>query len=472
MEGRGRGPPGEALPPRGGPPSGKGPPGEKGPPVGEMPIQASPRAKAVFDYWTSERIASAVPRDYEIESTTGERKLRTRALQNVVADDNWTAGGNIANAAGRLFFTMGGSRYVCSGTVVSDNGTPDRSLIVTAAHCVYDEDTDTFGYNFLFIPRQDDGGTDRSNSACSDDPFGCWVPEFAVVDSRWRDGVWSSIIPYDYAILVVPDYPDNHSAGYENAGNHVLDSAVTPMEVDFANEQNLENDSTGQFMGYSYNKDPKFRFCRQPLVARSDRWVIPGCMLSGGSSGGPCQPDPQGNGKLFSVISYSYSSNGEQVGMGGARLDSSGFSCVYSRAVMAPLESTGEVISLFNGEACPTAPSCPFAESELVITITTDNYPGETSWKLVNDFTLDTIASVTSYSVKLSTNTHTFCLPSAESFTFTIEDSWGDVSCIVLYLSWKDHFISIRGSHAMNVPFYFPTGDLLWIWERELFPSV
>jgi hypothetical protein len=167
------------------------------------------QSKKTFAYWTPERIESAVPRDYVIDQVTGQRQLRTRSLQTTVADADWTGGGAVNEAAGRILLTLNGGNYVCSGTVINDYDTVGRSLVVTAAHCAYDEIADVHATNVLFIPKQDDGGLDKSNRKCSDDPYGCWTMKLGVVDSRWRDGKWSAIIKYDYAIYVVPD-----EAGY------------------------------------------------------------------------------------------------------------------------------------------------------------------------------------------------------------------------------------------------------------------
>jgi hypothetical protein len=228
------------------------------------------RALKIFEYWTPERIASAVPRDFVLDPVSGERHLRTRSLQSTVADEDWTGGGAVNEAAGRIIFSFGSGNYVCSGTVIKDYGTVGRSLVLTAAHCAYDEVNDVHATNVMFIPKQDDGGLDGSNFDCSDDNYGCWlVPllertpssmtftdtifeahhhtsflfafnrtmQLGVVDSRWRDGDWPSIIKHDYAIYVVPDSGGWFTPGYNNS-NPVLDSVVGGgLEVDFTNEQ-------------------------------------------------------------------------------------------------------------------------------------------------------------------------------------------------------------------------------------------
>ncbi len=45
----------------------------------------------------------------------------------------WTHGGAVAAAVGKVFFTLGGEDYVCSGTLV---GGKHPDVVLTAAHCV------------------------------------------------------------------------------------------------------------------------------------------------------------------------------------------------------------------------------------------------------------------------------------------------------------------------------------------------
>lgn len=169
------------------------------------------------------------------------------------------------------------------------------------------------------------------------------APTHAVIDKSWADGTWSGNIPYDYAILVVPDQ-DAFTAGYSNTDNPVLDDVVTPLEVDFTNEQGLGDNSLVNFHGYSANQDPNFRYCRQEATSDNGRWRVPGCMLSGGASGGPCQPNTDGNGKLFSIVSYKSS-----IENGGPRLDNNSFSCLFEFAKT----STENTILAYGGTPCP-----------------------------------------------------------------------------------------------------------------------
>src|SRR5688572_22232953 len=63
---------------------------------------------------------------------------------DTIVNAPWTGGGVVQQAVGRIYFEMpSNSRltrwagYVCSGTV-ADDATTGRSIIITAAHCVYD----------------------------------------------------------------------------------------------------------------------------------------------------------------------------------------------------------------------------------------------------------------------------------------------------------------------------------------------
>jgi len=153
---------------------------------------------------------------------------------DVVTNAAWEGGGTVQTAAGRIYFEMPANAkrkgpwngYVCSGTVATD-GVGGRSVIITAAHCVYDDANKAFARNVLFIPNQagtTGTGTDRN---CDNDPFGCWTTSFGVVDVNWTTRTFPDNIPWDYAYYVV-----NDSGAHSGAGTAtVLDSAVGSLPV-------------------------------------------------------------------------------------------------------------------------------------------------------------------------------------------------------------------------------------------------
>ena len=273
-----------------------------------------------------------------------------------VSNSEWTGGGVVQDAVGRIYFEMpSNSRrtrwagYVCSGTVMND-ATSGRSIIITAAHCVYDDAYKAFARNVLFIPDQAEtsgGGTDLS---CGNDPIGCWAPDFGVVDTNWTTRTFPNNVAWDYAYYVVSD-TGAHTPGLSPASN-TLDQAVVPMDVSFSSPT---IGSLTHALGYSYDVDPQFMYCADPMEALdSANYWLPNCGLSGGSSGGPwAQPFTlsTGDGPIISVNSWGYTGS---PGMAGPKLFGTSASCLYTRAKSGALGLT-----YADGDAGIVVASCP-----------------------------------------------------------------------------------------------------------------
>jgi hypothetical protein len=275
--------------------------------------------------------------------------------EETVPNAEWVSGGVVQMAVGRIYFEMPGNRrrtswagYVCSGTVTND-GTSGRTVIITAAHCVYDDANKAYARNVLFIPDQAEtsgGGTDLN---CANDPIGCWAPDFGVVDVNWTTRTFPDNVAWDYAYYTVND-TGAHSAGLTPAAS-ALDGAVTPMVVSFSAPA---VDALTHALGYSYDVDPQFMYCADPVENfDAANWWLPNCGLSGGSSGGPwSQPfnTGTGNGPIMSVNSWGYTGS---PGMAGPKLSGTSAACVYATAKSAPLG-----VSYLDGDAGVTV-SCP-----------------------------------------------------------------------------------------------------------------
>lgn len=336
------------------------------------------RALAVSKYWTAERMAAAQPRDFALDHRglaylKGKGGVLKPYGHNVpatpepmakggkggggkpgggdsggtgfsnVSNSEWTNGGVVQTAAGRIFFVMGGKGYVCSGTLVNDGErTSDRSIVLTAAHCVYDDANDKFAEAAIFIPNQAQTYGTQTDSDCNNDPEGCWVADFGVVSQGWDDAVFPANISSDYGFyalgtsLDVPEY-------FINEGNDVsMDSVITPMEISF------ESASFGDYtraLGYSYKFDPNFMYCGEPITGSSyDGYLLPNCGLSGGASGGPWSQSQDldlGTGPIFSVNSYG-PARGKSY-MGGPRLNNNDAACLFEAAKTAP---TNQVVGI------------------------------------------------------------------------------------------------------------------------------
>jgi len=251
----------------------------------------------------------------------------------VVANAQWAAGGAVQTAAGRIYFYMPTSKrltrwagYVCSGTVITDTAT-DRSIIVTAAHCVYDDVNKAFAKDVMFIPNQAGTTAPGTDRTCSNDPIGCWTPSFAVVDVDWTTRTFPANEQWDYAYYVV-NAAGSHISGIngavdllEAAAGNLPISFGSPIADDLVNNGPTAPDYTFA-LGYSYAMDPHFMYCAEDMTKEGlVNWWLPNCGLTGGSSGGPwIQPMDvtTGSGQIISVNSWGYTS---QPGMAGPQLD-------------------------------------------------------------------------------------------------------------------------------------------------------
>jgi hypothetical protein len=260
---------------------------------------------------------------------------------DTVVNSEWTGGGVVQRAVGRIYFEMpSNSRrtqwggYVCSGTVAND-ATTGRSIIITAAHCVYDDAYKAFARNVLFIPDQDSTTGTGTDLNCANDPIGCWAPDFGVVDTNWTTRTFPDNVAWDYAYYVVND--SGAHSGNASASS-ALDGSVTAMDVSFAAPG---IGPVTHALGYSYSEDPQFMYCADPMQALDAvNYWLPNCGLSGGSSGGPwSQPFnvSTGNGPIISVNSWGYTN---QPGMAGPKLAGSSASCVFAAAKTSPLGLT------------------------------------------------------------------------------------------------------------------------------------
>lgn len=248
---------------------------------------------------------------------------------DVVAEAEWTAGGNVQSAAGRIYFEMPANKrlskwngYICSGTAVVDTRS-GQSLILTAAHCVYDDVNKAFARNVLFIPNQagtTGSGTDRD---CTNDPIGCWLPDYGVVHVDWTNQTFPNNVAWDFGFYVVQT-SGRYSPGISTVSAS-LESAVPELAL-----QLTEPSGTTYALGYSASKDPSFRYCSETLASfDSADWWLGSCGLSGGASGGPWMLSSSGAGPIFSVNSWGYTTS---PGMAGPKFWNSKAECTYGFA--------------------------------------------------------------------------------------------------------------------------------------------
>jgi len=259
----------------------------------------------------------------------------------VITNAEWTNGGLVQTAAGRIYFEMPKNAkrkgpwqgFVCSGTSV-ENTLTSRSLILTAAHCVYDDANNAFARNVLFIPNQAGTSGSATDQNCDNDPIGCWTPSFGAVDTNWTTSVFPNNVEWDYAFYVVDSTGAHSGAG--NIDN--LATAAGVLSLSFlAPALDDGNPAAGpdftHALGYSYSDDPNFMFCAEDMTTEGTvNWWLPSCELSSGSSGGPwIQPmdTGSGSGPVISVNSWGYTTS---AGMAGPMFSNSSAACVHSAA--------------------------------------------------------------------------------------------------------------------------------------------
>lgn len=294
-------------------------------PTNPAPVSGAP-ANPVASYWTSDRIANARTREFVFSpgSTRGtllsvgpDALARSQTGKPVkpsptptptpsagtvtpTTGSSWNGGGLALSATGKVFFTMGSTNYVCSGSVVTDTQT-NVSLVLTAAHCAYDQASRTFATNWMFIPAYD---LTPNITSCSQALYGCWIAQALVVHTGFSSetGFTSNATRHDWAFAVV-------GVGTKNGGQ--LDAVVGsfPLSTTTLN--------SGWFtVAFGYPAATPYAgqdlvYCAGSVGTDANNggatWSLP-CKMTGGSSGGPWMSQFAGDrGSLSSVNSYRYS---------------------------------------------------------------------------------------------------------------------------------------------------------------------
>jgi V8-like Glu-specific endopeptidase len=111
-------------------------------------------------YWTPARIASATPLGRRTDEEVPEVGIPTaRAVPG-------------SKVIGALFFNNGTGGHYCTASVIR---TPKRNMLITAAHCLYDQATHGWHRHIVFVPRYSAGHR----------PYGTWPVWLMVADKRW-----------------------------------------------------------------------------------------------------------------------------------------------------------------------------------------------------------------------------------------------------------------------------------------------
>jgi hypothetical protein len=290
------------------------------------PDPAAARAAAeharIVAFWTPERMKTAVPRDFRYDPASGRFHLVPNAKPGGGGTGGNTTGaswpngrGKVYQSTGKVYFQMNGSGWVCSGTALGDSRN-SYSLVITAGHCVYDEENGNgrlsgFATNWLFIPQYDSNPT---LSNCANTAYGCWTAAALVVNDGFASagGFTTTATHYDWGFAVV---------GNGGNANSQLDSVVAPYGyAATAMSANTVVDAFGYPAAQKYHGNDLV-YCQGPIgfdsLAGNGAYKL-ACGMTGGSSGGPWFSGfdaATGNGgTIQSLNSYGYSGQSNMYG--------------------------------------------------------------------------------------------------------------------------------------------------------------
>ncbi|MCO4238577.1 trypsin-like serine peptidase [Pseudarthrobacter raffinosi] len=243
------------------------------------------------DYWTSDRMRAAIPGDV-LAGKALERGKSSSAASVLKGPKTKVAGttgkpslaqpANPVAHIGKVFFTLGGANYVCSGNAVAAT---NKSTVATAGHCVSDG-PNSHATNFVFVPAYENGAR----------PYGTWTAKALYTTAQWEG---SGDISYDTGFAVM-----------NQLGRAFLTDVVGGSGVAFNEDRGLQYTSYGYPAAKPFSGE-RLWSCTGTATKDTNNpqfntQGIP-CDMNGGSSGGPWFIGSGPDGFQNSVNSYGYS---------------------------------------------------------------------------------------------------------------------------------------------------------------------
>jgi hypothetical protein len=269
------------------------------------PVVASAKVDSTgaAEYWTPDRMRAAVPGDVLAGAATERpatatdavdkgKPTKVKPLKPTKASKATKAKPQLSLEAepvahiGKVFFTLAGQNYVCSGNAVSsENG----STVATAGHCL-NGGPGMFATNFTFVPAYKDGAA----------PYGAWTARELYTTTQWEQ---TGDVRYDTGFAVMNPI-DGQSLTDVVGGSGVEFNADRGMQYTsygFPAAKPFTGERLWSCSGTATNDATHPEFETQGIP----------CNMTGGSSGGPWFLGGSSEGYQNSINSYGY--NGSNV---------------------------------------------------------------------------------------------------------------------------------------------------------------
>jgi V8-like Glu-specific endopeptidase len=268
----------------------------------------TPRAQsAVARYWTPARMAAAVPADAPAVAVPGTAANASAAIKDAWLDGDslgeglrWAHGGAVDRTLGKVFFTLNGTNYVCSGSAVKS---ASEDVVLTAAHCASGGDGQ-WAANWTFVPGYADGN----------EPYGAYTARRFYVSPNWTGAAGGSAQAEEYDVAFVTVNPATLSGtptGIE------VDQLAGGQAVAFGSEPAapLLAAPVATYV-FGYPSEPPYsglyaNYCAgqaQPASPAGTAQIR--CGMTAGDSGGPWLQNfnpRSGTGTIIAVTTYKFS---------------------------------------------------------------------------------------------------------------------------------------------------------------------
>jgi len=242
------------------------------------------------DYWTADRMRNAIPGDVlagkalergNTSSAESVEKGKPTKIRATKGKPTIALSENPVDHIGKVFFTLGGANYVCSGNAVAST---NKSTVATAGHCL-NEGPGAFATNFIFVPAYLNGEA----------PYGKWTAKRLYAPTQWSA---SGDMQYDTGFAAVDPLNGQYLTDVVNESGVAFNQArgLTYKSYGYPAASPFNGESLKSCSGAASDDPNNPQFLTQGIT----------CDMTGGSSGGPWFIGSNADGVQNSINSYGY----------------------------------------------------------------------------------------------------------------------------------------------------------------------